>query len=109
MTGQVNVVNDVGTLLRIPNKTLDELIEKTNLCIGSIIHDAKLNNEEVVVINIGIGTLSISLADMQCKFLPSKDLKSSIKRILAEGTDSLEYILEDAIVEKLIAACEEVL
>ena len=39
MSGQPNVINDVGTLLKIPNKITTELVSKANLCIGSIIND----------------------------------------------------------------------
>ena len=109
MAAQLNVVNDVGTLLKIPNKTLEELIDKLNLCIGSIIYDAKMPKEENVVINIGIGALSVNLADMQCKFLPSKSLKTAIKRSLTSTIDPLELVIEEAVAQKLIAACEEAL
>lgn len=109
MATQLNVVNDVGTLLKISNKVLDELIDKLNLCIGSIIFEAKSQKEENVVINIGIGVLSISLSDMQCKFLPSKSLKAAIKRSLTSPVDPLELAIEDAVAQKLIAACEETL
>jgi len=109
MAAQLNVVNDVGTLLKIPNKALEELIDKLNLCIGSIIYDAKMQKEENVVINIGIGALSVNLADMQCKFLPSKSLKTAIKRSLTSTIDPLELVIEEAVAQKLIAACEEAL
>ena len=79
MSGQPNLVTDVGTLLKLPNKVTAELIHKANLCIGSIINDAKLAGEQTIIINVGIGTLSVDLVDMQCKFVPSKDLKTSIK------------------------------
>jgi hypothetical protein len=107
MSGQPNVVNDVGTLLKLPSKVTTELIQKANLCIGSIISDAKLAGEQSVIINIGIGTLSIDLIDMQCKFVPSKDLKAAIKNSLSSQTDLLELELEQALAEKLLAICEE--
>lgn len=108
-TNKINILNDLGTLLKIPNKVLEELVLKTNLCIGSIIQEAMLTNEQTVQINIGIGTLSISLADMQCKFIPSKELKSTIKKCLQERIDPLELALEEILAEKLKTICEEVL
>ena len=56
---------------------MEELVNKTNLCIGSIIHEAILEGRKTALINIGIGALSIDLVDMQCKFLPSTKLKSN--------------------------------
>ena len=109
MSGQPNLVNDVGTLLKLPNKVTTELIHKANLCVGSIINDAKLAGEQTVIINIGIGTLSVDLIDMQCKFVPSKDLKLSIKNSLNGEVDPLELALEQAFTDKLLAVCEEVM
>lgn len=107
MSGQPNVINDVGTLLKLPSKVTTEVIQKANLCIGSIISDAKLAGDQTVIINIGIGTLSVDLIDMQCKFVPSKDLKTAIKNSLTEEKDPLELELEKVLAEKLLAACEE--
>lgn len=102
MTAQTNIVNDISTLTRIPNKTLTELTHKINLCIASIIHEAKEAGEQTVVINIGIGTLGIDLIDMQCKFVPSKDLKTAIKAGSTAKIDPLELVLEQSLAEKLI-------
>ena len=107
MNNQVNVINDLGTATKVPNKILDTLVHKLNLCIGSAIHDAILTKEQTLLLNIGIGTLSISLSDMQCKFLPSKDLKSTIKNSLTTKVDPLELELEAALADKLIALCDE--
>lgn len=109
MNSKPNVINDLGVLLKIPSKTLSELTDKLNLCIGSSIHDAIIANETTTQINIGIGILSINLTDMQCKFIPSKDLKSTIKRCISEKVDPLELELEQLLINKLITACEGVL
>lgn len=107
MGGQPNLVTDVGTLLKLPNKVTTELVHKANLCIGSIINDAKLAGEQTIIINIGIGTLSIDLIDMQCKFVPSKDLKTAIKNSLNSNIDPLELALEQTLTDRLLAVFEE--
>lgn len=104
-----NTVSELGTLLRVPNKVLEELATKACLCIGSTINDAARAGEEAVVVNIGIGTLSVNLTDMACKFIPSKELKASIKKAITEGVDPLELALERALAEKLLAVCDEVI
>ena len=109
MATQLNVINDLGTLLRLPNKVMTELTSKECLCIGNIIHEANKLGEQVVVINIGIGTLSVNLVDMQCKFVPSKELKNAIKRSLTEEVDPLELELEQLLIDKLISICDEVI
>jgi hypothetical protein len=107
MAAQPNIISDISTLTRVPNKILTELIHKTNLCIGNIISEAKESGEQTVIINIGIGTLSVDLIDMQCKFVPSKELRASIKNSLASRKDPLELELEKALTDKLISICEE--
>lgn len=110
MSNQVNLVNDLSTLTRIPNKTLAELTHKINLCIGSIIADAKTAGEPAVIINIGIGTLSVDLIDMQCKFVPGRELKATIKNCVTGSVpDPLELALEQSLINKLMNFCDEVL
>ena len=109
MATPVNIMNDVGTLLKIPTKVTTELVDKTCLCISSVISDAKRRGENQVIVNIGIGTLSVNLLDMECKFIPGKNLKTSLKAALISQTDPLEIALEKAFADKVLAICEEVI
>jgi hypothetical protein len=109
MTAQTNLMSDVGTLLRIPTKVTTELTDKACLCIGNAISEAKRKGETQMALNIGIGVLSINLLDMQCKFVPGKNLKTAIKTALASQDDPLEVMLEQAFAEKLLAICSEVI
>ena len=109
MATQITITNDVGTLLRMPTKVSKELIDKTCLCISSAICEAKRNGESQITVGIGIGMLSINLLDMQCKFIPGKNLKMAIKTALTSQTDPLALTLEQAFADKLLAICEEVL
>jgi hypothetical protein len=109
MATQPNIISDISTLTRVPNKVLTELAHKANLCIGNIIKEAKEAEDQAVIINIGIGTLSIDLLDMQCKFVPSKELKAAIKASLQSDQDLLELELEQALIDKLLTICEEVI
>jgi hypothetical protein len=108
MEMQTNIVSDVGTLLKIPTKVTAELTDKTCLCIGSIISEAKQRGDTHITVNIGIGSLSIDLIDVQCKFVPGKNLKTAIKSALSSQCDPLELKLEQAFADKLLSLCEEV-
>lgn len=108
MSTQINIVNDVGTLLKLPAKVSKELIDKACLCIGSAICEAKQNGETQTTVGIGIGTLSVDLVDMQCKFVPGKNLKTAIKNAMNSQVDPLEAALEKALADKLLTICEEV-
>lgn len=109
MSNQINAVNDISTLMRLPTKVSKEITDKLCLCIGSAIYEAKCNGESQTTIGIGIGSLSVNLVDMQCKFVPGKNLKTAIKNAMNTKTDPLELVLEQALAEKLLAICEEVL
>lgn len=109
MATQTNIVTDINNLLRLPAKVTNELVAKSCLCIGSAISEAKAKGETQLTVNIGIGNLSINLLDMQCKFIPGKDLKSAIKQSLESQVDPLELILEQAFTDRLLAMCDEVL
>lgn len=109
MAAQPNIVSDVGTLLKIPTKITTELTEKSCLCIAEAISEAKRNGETQVILNIGIGTLSVNLIDMQCKFVPGKNLKTAIKAALSSQSSPVELALEQAFIDKLLAICNEVL
>lgn len=109
MPTQSNIVKDLSTLSQIPLKVLAEVYKKEALCIGSAIHDAVLAKDDIAILNIGIGTLSIEISTGQCKFLPSKELKQTIKRSLEKKVDPVEMYLEKEIIDKLLIACEEVL
>ncbi len=106
MTPQ-NVITDLSVLLGLPVNVLTQLVDKIDLCIGDIIIHAKNNKDQIVVINIGIGNLSINLAEMQCKFVPSKKLKATIKDCLEENINPLELQLEDEFRDKLIKLFEK--
>lgn len=98
----VNVVSDLCTYAKLPHKILDDIVKKLNLCIGSALYESKMSQNSAVVLNIGVGTLSIELATGQCKFMPSRDLKSIIKKCMDSGIDPLQIELEEAIREKLL-------
>jgi hypothetical protein len=109
MAAQINITSDINTLLKIPTKVSNELVDKACLCIGSAISEAKRSGADQVTVNIGIGMLSVNLLDMQCKFIPGKNLKSAIKNALTAEADPLELMLEKAFADKLLAICDEVI
>ena len=109
MATPVVIPNDVGTLMKIPTKITTELVDKACLCISSAISDAKRKGENQVIVNIGIGSLSVNLLDMQCKFVPGKNLKTAIKNALASEINPIELALEKAFADKLLAICDEVI
>lgn len=107
MATQTNIVKDVSSLTKIPTKTLNDILYRFALCIGSAVHEALLNKEDAAVLSIGLGTLSIDLNTKKLKFLPSRELSSTIKRGLDEGIDPLEASIGQDVVDKLLQICDE--
>lgn len=102
MATQANILSDLSSVTKIPAKVLGDLITKENFCIGSAINSSIIAGESVAVLNIGIGTLSVDIPTKQCRFVPSRDLKSIIKRTIDGKVDPLELELEHAVIEKLM-------
>lgn len=109
MAASQHIIDNLGTITKVPNRILTELVNLTNLCIGSAISDAKLQEQTTLSLNIGIGTLGIDLVNMGCKFVPSKELKQAIRTALEDNTDPLAVQIDQAMVDKLISICEEVI
>ena len=84
---------------------VDMILKQNEIILNAIVP----YDNTAPIINIGIGTLSIDLINMQSKFVPSKDLKSTIKLGVTSGIDPLECVLEQALAEKLINFCNEVI
>ena len=108
MAMQSNIITDISSATKIPVKVLNSINTKEILCIGSAIHDAIEAKEEAALLNIGIGTLSVNISDGQCKFIPSTELKTTIKKCINNKIDPLEVALEQAVIDKLLKTYEEV-
>ena len=108
---QQHILTDISTITRIPNKIMDYLTNMAILCIGSAVSDAKLQGQDKLLLNIGIGTLAIDLISMEVKFIPGKDLKKNIKAVVNDEIkkDPIENYVDKELVKKLCNICEEVI
>jgi hypothetical protein len=107
MNTDINILEDLSRLTKIPHRTLISLTNKEMLCIGSAIHEAQLSEEKTTILDIGLGTLSVNLASGECKFIPSKDLTMTIKKVTEKGLNPLEFELSQSVITKLVELCED--
>ena len=107
---QQHILSDISTLTWVPNKIMDYLSDMAVICITSAISDAKLNQQDKLLLNIGIGTLAVDLISMEVKFIPSKELKKNIRAVVSgeEMEDPVITYIGDEMVKKLCNICEEV-
>ena len=101
-----SLINDLSTLTTIPIVSLNDLVKNSIYCICDSLEDAKLGNEEVTEIDIGIGTLTIKLKDnrVQYRFIPSKQLESNITSTIIEGKNVLVATAEENLVDRITNA-----
>ena len=106
---QQHILSDISTLTRVPNKIMDYLSDMAVICITSAISDARLQQQDKLLLNIGIGTLAIDLLSMEVKFIPSKELKKNIRAVVSgeETEDLVITYIDDEMVKKLCNICEE--
>lgn len=103
-----DLIKDVAVLTTIPEKTLKKLSTKAIYCINDAVVDAA---GEPADIDIGIGTLSISVVNDKVvyKFVPSKEFEESIKNSVINEQNLLEDALEASLVDKITNVYKEFL
>ena len=65
----MTMIENLSTLTTIPKKHLERLLNKVFLCIGDAVEETVLKNEKLTKIDIGIGTLVISIYDDVLKYM----------------------------------------
>lgn len=105
-----NLINDIFKLFSLDdNKIIEKIIDAAVLCINDYILEASIKDEDLIAIDIGIGTLNIAHVDneIQYYFEPSKKLEKSNISTYKNNQNSLEMVLTDSIVSKMAHAYKE--
>lgn len=99
-----SLIEDLSTLTTIPALNLGQLSKKAIYCICDSVDSSILKGENLVDINIGIGTLSILVDNdvIQYRFVPSNSLESNIKKTVVEGKNPLVEKAEKLLAKKII-------
>ena len=100
---EVNLKSDLSTLTTINESTFDKLLTKIIWCISDSVERAVLSKEDKVDIDIGIGRLLIGISnkEIKYKFIPSKQLESSVSNTVINEHNELVTALEDSLVTKI--------
>lgn len=107
----IDTVADVAKLTTIPEDTLRRLMDKFVYCITDAVAEARESGEDAADMDMGIGTLSISLDDdeVRYKFIPSENLKSAVRSAIIDEQNLLERKLEQALVAKITGTYKDLL
>ena len=100
----INLIEDVSKLTTIPIKSLNSLSDTFIYCIIDAVKESKLNGEDTVNLDLGIGNICIKLLDkeLKYKFIPSDKMNKGMSDLFNKGLNSLENVLESSLVDKIV-------
>lgn len=107
-----DLIKDLASITTIPEDALNKLVSKTEWCICDCVNEKLVcNNEKVVEINIGIGTLSLIIDDNSIiyRFVPSKELEKYVIDTIKNEKNPLKYVLEKNLINKITKVYKELI
>lgn len=104
-----NLIDDLSTLTTIPSGTLNKLADKVSYIICNNLEESVLNSDNIMELNVGIGTLILSIEDnsLEYKFIPSQKLETSIVNTIKNKKNPLETTLEKSLVSRILNAYKD--
>lgn len=98
-----DIIEDLSKITTISTNNLNKLIDKSMWCICDYIEELITSKNNVLEINIGIGTLIISILDNQIKykFIPNAKLENSIRETIINEYNPLKLTIEKTLVNKI--------
>lgn len=107
----VNIIEDISNLTTIPIESLNKLTTKTIYCINEAVEELILSNEESVIVDLGFGTLEISIEGDQLKyyFEPSVKLNTSVISTIKNKQNTLTNRLDSILVDRILHTYKDLL
>ena len=104
-----NLINDIAELAVTKKSFLDKLVNIADYCISDYILEAKLKDEDVISIDIGIGTLNILVTsrEVQYDFVPSNKLEKTIVETYQTEQSVLKEAVSEALVSRMLTTYKE--
>lgn len=95
--------DDLSVLTCIESKDINKLVTMSNSIISHYIEEAIRNKDMTLVIDIGLGTLSISNIEgkIHYKFIPSETFESTVSDTYNTGKSRLKLNIEKALGSRL--------
>lgn len=103
------LMTDISTIYSIRASILSKLERLAETCICDYLVEAKLCDDDLVEINVGIGKLMILILDdsVEYQFIPSNRLERLISKSIIDLKSPLEQEIEEGIEEKLVYTYKE--
>lgn len=106
-----NLQADLSALTNLKPSILDKLIKLSSVCISDCLYEADLSDAGIVKINIGIGTLSILIAEdnLQYSFQPSYELERLLIDTMETKQSQITHLVKESLENKINSAYKELL
>lgn len=106
-----NLNEDLAILTTIPAKQLARLGDRAGYCIANAVAEARLQNQDSIEYNIGIGTLCIRLLEqgIQYTFKPSAQVEEDVRAAFQGRTSSLTGLVENVLVDRITNAYKDLI
>lgn len=101
---KINLTEDLSTITTIQVTTLNKIIQKITWIIADAVENAVINKEDLVEIDIGIGTLKIKYDNqtVKYKFVPKQVLEETINKTIVTEQNPLKIALETSLADKMV-------
>ena len=106
-----NLIDDLSSLSLIKPSILNKLVDISQTCLCDYVDNLSILEESSIEIDIGIGTLNISVEDDSIKyqFKPSKKLEKNLVQTVVNGDNPLIYKIEKKLNKKILNTYKELL
>lgn len=101
--GKTNMVKDLSALTGVTVTSLNDIMNRAEMCISHDVFETILSGDELTTIDIGFGTLTIKVCEdcIKYKFEPSRNLEQTILEACNSGTSPLLQRASDALSERI--------
>lgn len=105
------LTKDISGITSIKNNVIQKLNHVGELCICDYINELDMLNEDVLQIDIGIGTVSILVKDdeLEYSFYPSKALEKSLIRTIEKKESPLVKLSEINLENKINSTYKDIM
>lgn len=106
-----NLIQNLESLTQIKSSVISKLTHISESCICDYILQSAENDEDIVTVYIGLGTLEINIVDDEIfyKFTPNKKFEKKILRTLETEESPLVKEIEAKLNKKILDTYKELL
>lgn len=107
----INITEKLSLLTTIEQKSFDRLVPKIIYCINDAVYENISKGNTFSSIDLGIGVLNILIEDneVKYKFIPSKELETSVNSTIINKENLLVDKLEKSLVNKFVNIYKDLL